>query len=416
VHFVAGVPVLNYHAAFAGSSLGETDVEEDWVVMMQPGATDMQIEDLCHFARRGCAMSGNPSRGGVPFLEMRGTESDLKAVIEKSHGEVKYVEVDEMMHVIPDVRDDSEHDMWGLERIGAQLRGNEGSGVTVFVLDTGVRTTHEDFGGRGIPTLDMTSNSPVECDGDLGCAADNHGHGTHCAGTAVGTTFGVAPAATVRSIKCMSDQGSGPSSWEYGALNWLATSSIRPAVASLSFGGKGVYQGSKDAVDAATAAGVTVVVAAGNWAMDACQYSPAFVPSAITVGSSDSEDRKSSFSSYGACTNIWAPGGLITSAGHKSDTAHETWSGTSMATPHVAGGAALILKANPSFNYAQVLERLHSDATTDVITGLGADDTNLLLYVGEGGAPPTPAPTPAPPTCPPMCQFFCIKPTCEGCC
>jgi subtilisin family serine protease len=87
-----------------------------------------------------------------------------------------------------------------------------------------------------------------------------------------------------------------------------------------------------------------------------------------------------------------------------------------MATPHVAGGAALILKANPSFSYAQVLEKLHSDATTNVITGLGADDTNLLLYVGEGGAPPTPAPTPAPPTCPPMCQFFCVKPTCEGCC
>ena len=132
---------------------------------------------------------------------------------------------------------------------------------TVFILDTGVRTTHQDFGGRGIPTLDMSSGSPVECNGALSCAGDVQGHGTHCAGSAVGTQYGVAPAATVRSVKVLSDQGSGSWSWSYGALDWLSTSSIRPAIASMSLGGSGTQQAMADAVDSAVNAGVTVIVA-----------------------------------------------------------------------------------------------------------------------------------------------------------
>merc|ERR1719351_319047 len=301
-----------------------------------------------------------------------------------------------MMHVIPDVRDDSEHDMWGLERIGAQLRGNEGDGVTVFILDTGVRTTHEDFGGRGIPTLDMTSGSPVECQGSTSCAADRQGHGTHCAGSATGTTYGVASGATVRSIKVLSDQGSGSWSWSYGALDWLARSSIRPAIGSMSLGGSGTQQAMKDAVDAATNAGVTIVVAGGNSNSDACNFSPAFVPSAITVGSTTSEDKRSSFSNYGSCTDIWAPGSSVESAAHTSDTGSATFSGTSMACPHVSGGAALVLGVDPSKNPATVLQELMDKAAMNVLDDLKFGDTNALLWVGEGAAP-TPAPTPAPP-------------------
>merc|ERR1719351_8045 len=275
-----------------------------------------------------------------------------------------------MMHVIPDVRDDSEHDMWGLERIGAQLRGNEGDGVTVFILDTGVRTTHEDFGGRGIPTLDMTSGSPVECQGSTSCAADRQGHGTHCAGSATGTTYGVASGATVRSIKVLSDQGSGSWSWSYGALDWLARSSIRPAIGSMSLGGSGTQQAMKDAVDAATNAGVTIVVAGGNSNSDACNFSPAFVPSAITVGSTTSRDARSSFSNYGSCTNIWAPGSDVKSAAHTSDTGSATFSGTSMACPHVSGGAALVLGVNPSLTSSDVLQELLDTAYLNVIKDL----------------------------------------------
>merc|ERR1719336_3012117 len=154
-----------------------------------------------------------------------------------------------------------------------------------------------------------------------------------------------------------------------------------------------------DAVDAAVNAGVTVVVAGGNSNSNACNFSPAFVPSAITVGSTDSNDRRSSFSNYGPCTNIWGPGSSVYSVGISSDSSTSTKSGTSMACPHVAGGAALILEANPSMKSSAVLAELLDTATLNAISDLRAGDTNALLYVGEGGAPPspTPAPTPAPP-------------------
>merc|ERR1712039_1034638 len=184
-----------------------------------------------------------------------------------------------------------------------------------------------------------------------------------------------------------------------GALDWMATSSIRPAVASMSLGGSGTQQAMRDAVDAAVNSGVTVVVAGGNSNSNACNFSPAFVPSAITVGSTDSNDRRSSFSNYGSCTNIWAPGSSVLSAGHSSNTAYATYSGTSMACPHVSGGAALVLEANPSMKSSAVIAELIATAATNIISDLKAGDTNALLYVGEGGAPPSPtlAPTPAPP-------------------
>merc|ERR1719454_56318 len=135
----------------------------------------------------------------------------------------------------------------------------------------------------------------------------------HCAGSAGGSTYGVAPAATVKSVKVLSDQGSGSWSWSYSALDWVATGSTRPAVASMSLGGQGQVQGMRDAVDAAVAAGVTVVVAAGNENSDACGFSPAYVPSAITVGSMDSTDTRSYFSNYGTCVDIWGPGSSVVS-------------------------------------------------------------------------------------------------------
>ena len=182
---------------------------------------------------------------------------------------------------------------WGLNRIEADARDRTGSSATIFILDTGVRTTHTDFGGRAASGADVTSGFLVECNGNLGCAADNQGHGTHCAGTAGGTTYGVAPAAKIRSVKMLGDSGSGSWSWSYEALDWLATSPVRPAVASVSLGGNGVVVGMKDAVDAAVSSGVVVVVAAGNANSDACGFSPAYAPSAITVGSTDSNDARS---------------------------------------------------------------------------------------------------------------------------
>merc|ERR1719356_2108162 len=157
----------------------------------------------------------------------------------------------------------------------------------------------------------------------------------------------------------------------------------------------------REAVDAAVNSGVVVVVAGGNSNADACGFSPAFVPSAITVGSTDSRDRRSSFSNFGRCTDIWAPGSAVVSASHRSDTCSTSLSGTSMACPHVSGGAAIVLDANPDFAASKVISELLSGAVVGAISGLRNGDTNALLYVGEGGPPPAP---PAPPA---ECPFYC---------
>jgi len=402
--FIAGVPVLNYDQAYEGeSSLGAAGEREgEWVVVVNPGTTDAQIEAMCESATHGCKLTGHPSEGGVPFLEMRGTEEDLEAVISSSAGSVKFVEPDQTVSMIPEIEsDDIEAATWGLNRVGADQRGRSGAKATIFVLDTGVRVTHNDFSGRAAPALDMTIGAPKECGSDLSCAGDKQGHGTHCAGTAAGDTFGVAPGSAVRSVKVLSDQGSGSWSWSYYALDWMAKSSTRPAIASMSLGGQGTQQAMQDAVDAAVNSGVVVVVAGGNSNSDSCRFSPAFVPSAITVGSTTSRDRRSSFSNYGSCTDIWAPGSDVVSASHRSDTGSTSLSGTSMACPHVSGGAALVLDANPSFAASKVISDLLSGAVVGAISDLKSGDTNALLYVGEGGPPPAP---PAPPA---SCPFYC---------
>merc|ERR1719512_531948 len=289
---------------------------------------------------------------------------------------------------------------WGLTRVGVPEADKTGKGVHVYVCDTGIRTSHEDFGGRAIPALDMSSGSLKECNGVPSCAGDAQGHGTHCAGTVGGRTFGVAPQALLHNVKVLSDSGSGDWSWSYSALDWLATTGERPAVASMSLGGPGSQNGMKVAVDTAVDSGVTVVVAGGNDNSDACGFSPAFVPSAITVGSTTSTDRRSSFSNYGRCTNIWAPGSDVKSASHRSDSGTATLSGTSMACPHVSGGAALVLQASPSKSSSAVLSELLDRAVRNAISDLRSGDTNALLYVGEGGSPTPPSPTPTPPTPP----------------
>jgi len=393
--FVAGVPVLNYHLAYEGNSLAETEnTKQDWNVIVNAGVTDEQIADLCKLG--DCKAVGHPSAGGVPFFVVSATEAELEKLLRQAKGATKYVEPDSMVSAIPELEADVEAATWGLNRIAADQRDRTGSSATVFVLDTGVRNTHSDFGGRAAPGADVTSGSLVECSGDANCARDVQGHGTHCAGTAVGTVYGVAPSAQTRSVKVLSDSGSGAWDWSYQALDWLATNPVRPAIASMSLGGNGVVAGMRDAVDAAVGAGVVVVVAAGNSNSDACNFSPAYVPNAVTVGSTTSTDTRSSFSNYGTCVDIWGPGSSVVSLSHTSDTGTRSLSGTSMACPHVSGGAALILGADNSKTPQKVISDLLDEATRDALTGLRAGDTNALLYVGAGGAP-APVPTPAPP-------------------
>jgi len=379
--FIAGVPVLNYDSA-TKPVLGELEGEEEqeWVMMMKPGAT-AAIKSMCQQNKNGCNFEGHASRG-VPFVEMRATERELETILQSAKGAVRYVEPDMEISMIPEIASNVEAATWGLNRIGADSRSRTGSKATIFILDTGVRQTHNDFTGRASSAIDVSSNRLVECNGDIECAYDKQGHGTHCAGSAAGDRYGVAPQAKVRSAKVLSDQGSGSRAWSIAALDWIASSNVRPAVASMSLGGPGNSQGHKDAVDAAVAEGVTVVVAAGNDNSNACNYSPAFVPSAITVGSTDSRDSRSYFSNYGSCVDMWGPGSDVTSASHLSDSGTATFSGTSMACPHVAGGAALKLDESPSRKPSAVLSSLLDSAISGVITDLKSGDTNKLLYVG----------------------------------
>jgi subtilisin family serine protease len=286
---------------------------------------------------------------------------------------------------------------WGLDRIddrsgrdGTYVYDETGSGVTVFVLDTGIRTSHNDFGGRAYASFDAV--------GDGRNGQDCNGHGTHVAGTVGGSTYGVAKGATLAAVRVLGCNGSGSNSGVIGGVDHVAQSSQRPAVANMSLGG-GASSALDNAVRGAVQAGVTFVVAAGNESQNACNVSPARESSAITVGSTTSSDSRSSFSNYGSCVDIMAPGSSITSAWYTSNSSTNTISGTSMASPHVAGAAALVLGSNGSASPSAVENALNSAATTGALSGLNGSP-NRLLYVGStgggGGGGGTPPPSSAP--------------------
>jgi subtilisin family serine protease len=380
------IPILNYDRAFKkkASLSASLAAEEDWVVVMKPEATEEEIHTLCSLGN--CLAEGHPGRGGVPYFEVRATEGDLELLLSDAKGMVKFVEPDDTVELTPELLEPAAASgLWGLDRIGTSQRSSTGAGTHIYVLDTGIRKSHSDFGGRVIPTLDKTRLINQRCISwsPLPCAGDKQGHGTHCAGTAGGATYGVAPETTLHAVKVLGDDGSGQFSWSYDALDFLATEGLRPAVASMSLGGRGTSEAMKVAVNTAVNAGVTVVVAGGNSNSDACRFSPAFVPNAITVGSTTSQDRRSSFSNYGTCTNIWAPGSSILSADVSSDDASSRKSGTSMACPHVSGAAALLLEKDPGMSSAKVLSALLSNALEGVLGDLKQGDTNKLLQVGN---------------------------------
>jgi subtilisin family serine protease len=401
---VAGVPILNYDLAYGGEGgvgiMGAKHANPvgDWIMVMNKETTDLEIQEMC---KGGCKRMGHPSAGGLAYLEVLATEKDLAEMLEGNSNKAKYIEPNRAMFSIPDMEiqnaQTSTSASWGLDKVGVPTRPNQGQGVTVYLVDTGVRRTHDDFQGRVIPTLDLTIGDLVYCpeaeDPDS-CAGDIQGHGTHCAGTAAGQTFGVASKALIRSVKILSDSGQGEFAWSISALDWMATNKDNMAVASMSLGGPAVLESVKDSMDVAVAAGVVVVVAGGNDNADACDFTPAYIPSAITVGSTTPSNVRSSFSNFGQCTDIWAPGDDIVSASQGSDSGSKSLSGTSMACPHVSGAAALILKQNPSWGSAQVLSSMYVTASVDAIFSLTVNDTNKLLWVGSG-----PAPGPVPLVC-----------------
>ncbi|MER6621873.1 S8 family peptidase [Streptomyces sp. NPDC000931] len=268
---------------------------------------------------------------------------------------------------------------WGLDRIdqaSLPLSGtytypdSSGSGVTAYVIDTGVRITHQQISGRATYGYDAV-------DGDT-TASDGNGHGTHVATTIAGSTYGVAKKAKIVAVRVLDNNGSGTTAGVIAGIDWVTRNHSGPSVANLSLGG-----GASTTLDAAVrnsiASGVTYAVAAGNSNANASSYSPARVTEAITVGATTSTDARAGYSNYGSVLDIFAPGSSITAGWHTGDTATNTISGTSMATPHVAGAAAVYLAGHTSATPAQVASALVNGATTGKVTGPGSGSPNRLL-------------------------------------
>ncbi|MER7197705.1 serine protease [Streptomyces sp. CB01635] len=270
---------------------------------------------------------------------------------------------------------------WGLDRIDQgdlpldksyTWPESAGSGVTAYVIDTGIRISHRDFGGRAHYGWDFV-------DGDA-TAQDGNGHGTHVAATVAGTGYGVAKKADVVAVRVLDDAGSGTTAQVIAGIDWVTKNARKPAVANLSLGGSANAQ-LDAAVRGSIASGVTYTVAAGNDGLPASLYSPARVKEAITVGATDRTDRRAGFSNWGTRLDLFAPGVDITAAGYASDKGKATFSGTSMASPHVAGAAALYLADHASATPAEVSRALTGRAATGRITDPLPGSPNKLLQV-----------------------------------
>jgi aqualysin 1 len=252
-----------------------------------------------------------------------------------------------------------------------------------FILDSGIRSTHDEFGGRVTCGYNFIAQSATNCD-------DDRGHGTHVAGTVGGATYGVAKGVQLVAVKVLDASGRGSLSNMVGAVDFVAEQKSKnpkqPMVVNMSISGTGQSNTLDDAINRASLKGVIVVVAAGNSNEDACGISPAMAVGAIAVGATTDTDKRSGFSNFGSCIDIFAPGSSIISAGIDSDSSSVERSGTSMACPHVVGAVALYLQDNPTWTMAEVVAALQADATQFTITDPGTFSPNLLLNVGINGS------------------------------
>jgi subtilisin family serine protease len=383
VVFMLVLVVAQAPGAFAAGSKGPAPllgadspyaIPGEYIVVLKPGAGGGNVISAIENAPE--------ASGDVHFIYtdvLNGfsaslNEPTLEAV--RNNPDVLYVEVDQAVYA--DATQTSA--TWGLDRVDQRaLPLNNtynynftGAGVTAYIIDTGILFSHTEFGGRAISGWDFVSN-----DSD---ASDCNGHGTHVAGTVGGATYGVAKGVSLVAVRVLNCSGSGTTSGVIAGINWVTSNhglGVK-AVANMSLGG-GVSTSLDTAVKNSIVDGVVYSVSAGNSNRDACSYSPARVPTAITVGATTSTDARASYSNYGKCLDLFAPGSSITSAWYTSNTATNTISGTSMASPHVTGVAALYLQGH-SGTPQQVRDAIVAAATAGVVKSAGKNSPNLLLF------------------------------------
>jgi subtilisin family serine protease len=324
---------------------GNKPIADEYIVVFKSDVSDVNGK------ANGLLKNGNGQLNRTYSAALKGFSAHMTAQVAAQVAKdpsVAYVEQDQEMTMAETAAS------WGLDRIDQSSLPLDNSYSYSNIIDTGIRTTHSQFGGRAYGDFSAISDGY----GATGC----HWHGTHVAGTVGGATVGVAKQVTLHSVRVLDCNGSGTTSGVVAGIDWVAANRVRPAVANMSVSG-GFSTALNDAVQRAIDAGVTFAVAAGNAASDACTYSPSSAAAAITVGATTSTDGQASYSNWGGCVDLYAPGSNIYSATNTDDYAMLSANGTSMATPHVSAAAALLRAANPACSAPQVRSRLKATAT-----------------------------------------------------
>jgi subtilisin family serine protease len=383
-------------AALSASSAGAgLDVQEptrgSYIVVLKPSEARSPSErqtgrPLVSVLAQELARAHSGQLASVFQYALKGFAVELteaQAAALASDPRVAYVEADQIVEAVATQSPAT----WGIDRSdqrdlplsGSYTYTQTGQGVNAYVIDTGLRATHQEFAGR-------IGNGFTAVNDGRG-TSDCNGHGTHVAGTVGGSTYGIAKQVTIHAVRVLNCQGSGTTTGVIAGVDWVTQNHVDPAVANMSLGGS-ASTALDQAVANSIAAGVSYAIAAGNSNANACSSSPARVAAANTVGATTSSDVRSSFSNYGTCVDVFAPGSSITSAWYSSDTATNTISGTSMASPHVAGALALYLQTNPSASPATASQALAAAATPNKVGSAGTGSPNRLLYTLFGGSAP----------------------------